>query len=74
MIKEKHGLDGLSIEAAAVLAKRKKRKYNGITLNEGDETMINLCGGYLYMLELIKKHGLFDSDDPFNLFNKETLH
>ena len=67
-------LDGVSIEAAAVLAKLEKRKYKGITLNEGDETMINLCGGYLYMLELIKKHGLFDSDDPFNLFNKETLH
>ena len=67
-------LDGVSIEAAAVLAKLEKRKYNGITLNEGDETMINLCGGYLYMLELIKKHGLFDSDDPFNLFNKETIH
>ena len=67
-------LDGISIVAAVVLAKLEKRKYNGITLNEGDETMINLCGGYLYMLELIKKHGLFDSDDPFNLFNKETLH
>ena len=40
-------LDGLSIEAAAVLAKLEKRKYNGITLNEGDEKMLNLCGGYL---------------------------
>jgi len=26
------------------------------------------------MLQLTKEYGLFESDDPFNLFNKETLH
>ena len=67
-------LDGVSVEAMAVLSKLTKRTKAGITLSDKEDMMLELCSGYLYMLRLCKEEGLFDSDDPFNLFNKETLH
>ena len=62
-------LDAVSIDVVDVLAKLTHRKLTG-----HEESMSELCSGYLYLLKLAKEHGLFDSDDPFNLFDKETLH
>ena len=67
-------LDGISLEASQVLAKLKHREIKGITLTAREKSMEELCSGYIYMLSLCKDYGLFDSDDPFNLFKKETLH
>ncbi len=67
-------LEGLSIHAATVLKKLQTRQEDGISPTETETDVIDLCGGYLYLLELAKEHGLFESDDPFNLFEKETLH
>ena len=67
-------LEGLSLQAADVLKKLQTRQVNGITPTNAETDIIDLCGGYLYLLQLAKEHGLFDSDDPFNLFEKETLH
>ena len=67
-------LEGLSLHAAAVLKKLQTRQVNGITPSDAESEIIDLCGGYLYLLQLSKEHGLVDSDDPFNLFEKETLH
>jgi|TARA_R100001460_G_scaffold82097_1_gene123098 hypothetical protein len=67
-------LDGVSVEAMAVVSKLTKRTKAGITLSDREDMMLELCSGYLYMLTLCKEEGLFDSDDPFNLFNKETIH
>ena len=67
-------LEGLSLHAAEVLKKLHARQINGVDRTETEEDIIDLCGGYLYLLELSKEHGLFDSDDPFKLFEKETLH
>ena len=67
-------LDGLSLHAAEVLKKLKVREINGITPSESEKEIVELCGGFLYLLELSKEYGLFDSEDPFNLFEQETLH
>mgnify|MGYP000844837817 CR=1 FL=1 len=67
-------LEGLSIHAATVLKKLQTRQEDGISPTEAETDVIDLCGGYLYLLQLAKEHGLFDSDDPLNLFEKETLH
>ena len=67
-------LDAVSIDVVDVLAKLTHRKLNGVELTKHEESMSELCSGYLYLLKLAKEHGLFDSDDPFNLFDKETLH
>ena len=67
-------LDGVSLEAVEILAKIQHEAINGITLSEHQKNMSELCSGYLYLLKLSKDYGLFDSDDPFNLFEKETLH
>ena len=67
-------LDGLSLHAAEVLKKLKVREINGITPSEAEKEIVDLCGGFLYLLELSKEYGLFDSEDPFNLFEQETLH
>lgn len=67
-------LDSICLDASQVLAKLKHREISGITLSPKEKNMSELCSGYIYMLQLCKEYGLFDSDDPFNLFNKETLH
>ena len=67
-------LDGVSLEAVEILAKIQHEAINGGTLSEHQKNMTELCSGYLYLLKLSKDYGLFDSDDPFNLFEKETLH
>jgi len=67
-------LEGLSIHAATVLKKLQTRQSEGIDPTEAETDVIDLCGGYLYLLQLAKEHGLFDSDDPLNLFEKEILH
>ena len=67
-------LDGLALQAADVLKRFQKREINGITPTNTETDIMDLCGGYLYLLELAKDHGLFESEDPFNLFEKETLH
>ena len=67
-------LDAVSVDVVEVLAKLTHRKLNGAELTAHEESMSELCSGYLYLLKLAKEHGLFDSDDPFNLFEKETLH
>jgi hypothetical protein len=56
------------------LKKLQTRQVNGNNSIYAESEIIDLCGGYLYLLQLAKEHGLFDSDDPFNLFEKETLH
>tara|TARA_R110001599_G_C11845912_1_gene619988 strand:+ start:105 stop:347 length:243 start_codon:yes stop_codon:yes gene_type:complete len=67
-------LEGLGLQAADVLKRFQKREINGITPTNTETDIMDLCGGYLYLLELAKDHGLFESEDPFNLFEKETLH
>lgn len=67
-------LDAVSIDAANILARLQNRKLNGITLSDKEEDLCELTTGYLYLLRLCKEYGMFDSDDPFNLFEKETLH
>jgi hypothetical protein len=67
-------LDGVSLDATRTLSKLQNRKLNGITLSEKEEEACELATGYLYLLQLCKEYGMFDSDDPFNLFQKETLH
>ncbi len=67
-------LEGLSLHAAEVLKRLHARQLNGVDPTETETDIIDLCGGYLYLLQLSKEHGLFDSDDPFELFEKETLH
>ena len=67
-------LEGICLQAEDVLTRLKQREVAGITLTTREENMAELCSAYLYMLQLTKEYGLFDSDDPFNLFNKETLH
>ena len=67
-------LDAVSVDVVEVLAKLTHRKLSGVELTKHEESMSELCSGYLYLLKLAKEHGLFDSDDPFNLFEKETLH
>ncbi len=67
-------LDGLSLQCADVLRNAQVREERGLTRTQRERDLLDLCGGYLYLLELAKDHGLFDSEDPFNLFNKETLH
>jgi len=67
-------LDSISTHAVEVLKNGQIREERGITRTQRDRDLLDLCGGYIYLLELAKEHGLFDSDDPFNLFNKETLH
>ena len=56
------------------LSKLQNRRISGITLSETEEEACELATGYLYLLQTCKEHGMFDSDDPFNLFEKETLH
>jgi|TARA_R110000772_G_scaffold67733_4_gene150268 hypothetical protein len=67
-------LDALSEHAAEVLQNARTREERGLTRTQRERDLLDLCGGYLYLLQLAKEHGLFDSEDPFNLFNKETLH
>ena len=67
-------LDAVSIDAADMLARLQNRKLNGITLSDKEEDLCEITTGYLYLLKLCKEYGMFDSDDPFNLFEKETLH
>ena len=67
-------LDALSEHAAEVLQNARTREERGLTRTQRERDLLDLCGGYLYLLQLSKEHGLFDSEDPFNLFNKETLH
>jgi hypothetical protein len=67
-------LDGVSMDAVEVLTRLQNRKVNGITLSEKEHGLCELATGYLYLLRLCKEYGMFDSDDPFNLFEKETLH
>lgn len=67
-------LDSISTHAVEVLKNGQIREERGITRTQRDRDLLDLCGGYIYLLELAKEHGLFDSEDPFNLFNKETLH
>ena len=67
-------LDTISLEAIQVLARLKTRETDGITPTAREEKLMEICSGYIYMLNLCKEHGLFDSDDPFNLFDNETLH
>jgi len=67
-------LDSICLQAEEVLTKLKQREVKGITLNQSEKNMAELCSAYLYMLQVCKEYGIFDSDDPFNLFNKETLH
>ena len=67
-------LDGVSIDATKTLSKLQNRRMSGITLSEKEEEACELATGYLYLLRLCKDYGMFDSDDPFNLFEKETLH
>jgi hypothetical protein len=67
-------LDVLSEHATEVLQNARTREERGLTRTQRERDLLDLCGGYLYLLQLAKEHGLFDSEDPFNLFNKETLH
>ena len=67
-------LDAISIDAADMLSRLQNRKLNGITLSDREEDLCEITTGYLYLLRLCKEYGMFDSDDPFNLFEKETLH
>ncbi len=67
-------LDGVSLDATRTLSKLQNRRLNGITLSEKEEEACELATDYLYLLRLCKEYGMFDSDDPFNLFEKETLH
>ncbi len=67
-------LDAWSEHAAEVLQNARTREERGLTRTQRERDLLDLCGGYLYLLQLAKEHGLFDSEDPFNLFNKETLH
>ena len=67
-------LDAVSIDAADMLARLQNRKLNGVTLSDREEDLCEITTGYLYLLKLCKEYGMFDSDDPFNLFEKETLH
>tara|TARA_R100001443_G_scaffold82036_2_gene89057 strand:+ start:883 stop:1128 length:246 start_codon:yes stop_codon:yes gene_type:complete len=67
-------LDAVSIDAADMLARLQNRKLNGVTLSDREEDLCEITTGYLYLLRLCKEYGMFDSDDPFNLFEKETLH
>ena len=67
-------LDALSEHAAEVLQNARTREERGLTRTQRERDLLDLCGGYLYLLQLAKEHGLFDSEDPFNLFEKETLH
>ena len=67
-------LDALSEHATEVLHNARTREERGLTRTQRERDLLDLCGGYLYLLQLAKEHGLFDSEDPFNLFNKETLH
>lgn len=67
-------LEGICLQAEDILTRIKRREIAGITLTTREENMAELCSAYLYMLQLTKEYGLFESDDPFNLFNKETLH
>jgi len=67
-------LDSILTHAVEVLKNGQIREERGITRTQRDRDLLDLCGGYIYLLELAKEHGLFDSEDPFNLFNKETLH
>ena len=67
-------LDGVSIDATKTLSKLQNRRISGITLSEKEEEACELATGDLYLLRLCKDYGMFDSDDPFNLFEKETLH
>ena len=67
-------LDALSEHATEVLQNARTREERGLTRTQRERDLLDLCGGYLYLLQLAKEHGLFDSEDPFNLFNKETLH
>ena len=64
----------MSEHAAEVLQNARTREERGLTRTQRERDLLDLCGGYLYLLQLAKEHGLFDSEDPFNLFNKETLH
>lgn len=67
-------LDVLSEHATEVLQNARTREERGLTRTQRERDLLDLCGGYLYLLQLAKEYGLFDSEDPFNLFNKETLH
>lgn len=67
-------LDALSEHATEVIQNARTREERGLTRTQRERDLLDLCGGYLYLLQLAKEHGLFDSEDPFNLFNKETLH
>ena len=67
-------LDGICLQAEEILTKLKHREVSGITLNQSEKDIAELCSAYLYMRQICKDYGIFDSDDPFNLFNKETLH
>jgi hypothetical protein len=67
-------LDSVKIDAVKLLTTLQSRRLDGITLSEKEEEICELTSGYLYLLQLCKEYGMFDSDDPFNLFNKETLH
>ncbi len=67
-------LDEVSIEAIRILSKMQNRKLNGLTLSDDDRDFRDVASGYVYLLKLCKEYGLFESDDPFNLFDKETLH
>jgi hypothetical protein len=67
-------LDGLSMYAIEQLRNAERREDRGLTRTQRERDYMDLCGGYLYLLQLAKEYGMFESDDPFNLFNKETLH
>lgn len=67
-------LDGLSMYAIEHLRNAERREERGLTRTQREREYMDLCGGYLYLLQLAKEYGMFESDDPFNLFNKETLH
>tara|TARA_R110000796_G_scaffold154009_3_gene270616 strand:- start:1133 stop:1375 length:243 start_codon:yes stop_codon:yes gene_type:complete len=67
-------LDALSEHATEVIQNARTREERGLTRTQRERDLLDLCGGYLYLLQLAKEYGLFDSEDPFNLFNKETLH
>jgi len=47
-------LEGLSLHAAEVLKKLQTRQVNGITPSEAETDIIDLCGGYLYLLRNIR--------------------
>ena len=42
-------LDGVSVEAMAVVSKLTKRTKAGITLSDREDMMLELCSGYLYI-------------------------